>query len=476
MKLFENRLLAEGLRAIEHNATNLLAYIKISEDKHFEALLLERAKNHDQSSFIDDTFAHLKKIIANTFRFLFVMAFIIGGLAVSNVLFADATTSVNFFWAFALFFIPNVFMFILWGLFFLQPQLLQNSSLQRFCLMLIRQFEGYFNKASIKQNNYKPLFSCYFNIHFGKTLGRYQLSQLTHLIWLGYFCGATLMSILMLATHQVDFIWQTSILSSDTFQTLTNLLAYLPQKLALPVPTIEQIQQSFFTTDNLAEAESRRLAWSSLLISSLFLYGLLPRLLLFLLMHRLLKNKKRNYQLDLGLAYYVRLRQMLKPNKTTLGVIDADSEAIFEQVKVASKVNNCKKTVLKENYFPIAVELSEQQFDLAKQHLQRHHSQYFNQLVNVCDYHSQQSIIASLQQNKSTEVAIYVSVNRLPDRGLKRFIRELTASTDKTISLLLIIENHTQQQRDTDWYQLADSVGIELDNIIHIEVEDAQHG
>jgi hypothetical protein len=475
LKLFDNRLLAEGLRAIEDNSLTLPACIKISEEKSFESLLLERAESHEQSSAIESLFLHFKKVISNIFSLLFVFVFLLGGFAVSNVLFADPSVSVNFFWAFALFFIPNIFMLIVWVLFFIKPQFLQNSSLTRFCLMLIKQFERYFNKHLNKQKNYQTLFSCYFNIHFGKALGRYQLSKLTHLLWLGYFSGATLMSIVMLATHQVDFIWQTSILSSEAFQTLTNLLAYLPQKLAVPVPTLEQIQQGSLTTDNLLEAESRRLAWSSLLISSLFLYGLLPRFGLFLVMNSALIKQQASYQPDLSHAYYVRLRQILKPNKTTLGITDPDNEVVLNKNRHHEKYDEPQKMLLSDDHYPIGIELSERQFNFAKAHLQSQHSKSLNDFINVCDHQSQQSVIASLQQHQSHEVILYVSVNRLPDRGLKRFINQLTLNITKQFKLLLIVENSAHQQRDTDWYQLADKVGIRLDNIIHIEVEDTKH-
>tara|TARA_R110001583_G_scaffold30866_3_gene106182 strand:- start:4028 stop:5458 length:1431 start_codon:yes stop_codon:yes gene_type:complete len=475
LKLFENRLLAEGLRALESHSLTLLACIKKSDEKSFESLLIERAQNHEKCSEINDLFLHFNKIIMNTFYLLFVVVFILGGLAVNNVLFASPSVSVNFFWAFALFFIPNIFMFVVWLLFFMQPQWLQNGSLGKLFLMLIKQFERHFNKSLNNHKYYQPLFLCYFNIHFGNALGRYQLSKLTHLLWLGYFCGATLMSIVMLATHQVDFIWQTSILSSEAFQSLTNLLAYLPQKLSLPVPTVEQIQQGYFTTDNLLEAENRRLAWSSLLISSLFLYGLLPRLCLFLLMNHSLKNKKTNYQIDLTDSYYVRLRQILKPNKTTLGITDPDDDLAVNTIQRHVKPSQPEKNTLSDNHYAIAIELSEQQLDFAKQHLTSQHSKFVNEITNACDHQSQQSVIASLQNIESHEIVLYVSMNRLPDRGLKRFISELTAIPQKEFKLFMLVEKNHHQQRDSDWYQLAASVGIMLDNISHIEVGDVKH-
>lgn len=475
MKLFESRLLAEGVRAIEGHSPTLSTCAQKAKEQSFETLLLARAQEKDQKLEISVLFTHFKKVISNVYLLLALLVFVSGGIAVRNVLFTEPLISVNFFWVFALFFIPNILMFIIWLLFFIKPLLLQNSSLARFSLLLIKQCEVRFNKHLHAKKHYHSLFQCYFNIHFAKDLGRYQLSKLTHLLWLSYFSGATLVSVVLLAMHQVDFIWQTSILSSDTFQSLTQLLAYLPQQLGFPVPSIEQIEQSYFATSNQLEGESMRLAWSSLLISSLLLYGILPRLCLFLLMAYQLKGKKIAFKLDLSESYYVQLRQLLKPNKTSLGITDADDEILpINRVHNSADKQSIKAPLSEESY-PVAIELSDKQHGLAIEHLHGYNPQFVEPLINACDHQTQQSVIALLTKSDHKKVVLYVGANRLPDRGLKRFITTLTSLADKEFQLYMIVENDHSRQRDSDWYQLANTVGIKLDNILHIEVADAEH-
>ncbi|WP_413700981.1 hypothetical protein ACLKMH_04160 [Psychromonas sp. KJ10-10] len=132
MKLFEARLLVEGLRVTEANSLTLPQGIKVNGDKTFESLLIERAQNHQQRLNIETLFAHFKKISANIFWLLSIFTFFLGAFAVRNVLFAEPSNSVNFFWAFALFFIPNIAMLIVWLLFFIRPAVIQNSGLARF--------------------------------------------------------------------------------------------------------------------------------------------------------------------------------------------------------------------------------------------------------------------------------------------------------------------------------------------------------
>lgn len=471
MSQFESRLLVEGMRAIEGALPNQTTHLKQSSEKSFEALLFERAIELEPKLQQKTLFSHFKKLTKNIYTLLACILFILGAVAVQQMLFTDQLNAINFFWAFALFFIPNLLMLCAWLLLFFKPRLLKNSSLTKFTLVVIKFFELRFNKQLVEREHYWKLFSCYFELHFFKALGRYQLSKLTHLLWLSYFSGATLMSIVMLATHQVDFVWQTSILSAESFQTLTLLLAYVPEQLSLTVPTVEQIQQSHLGIETLLDAENRRLAWSSLFISSLFLYGLLPRLLLFMLFSYQLKQAKKQYQLDFSLPYYVQLRQILKPNKTLLGVSDADNEARVKHATHSVYPEQQRVLSMPTQFYPVAIELSEVQFQLAQQHLQQIAPNLGVSLSNICDYSAQQQLLAQLQSIEQHDIALYVALNRVPDRGLTRFFSQLTSFKDKQFHLCLIVEKSHSKQRDNDWFKLAESVTIKLDNILHIEVK-----
>lgn len=484
MSQFKSRLLVEGVRtfeqSVEKSASDTTVLPASQNNLGFEEQLFLRAKTQDQQLQISSLFSHFSRLSKNIIRFLSLALFILGALAVQKMLFSEQTATINFFWAFALFFIPNLLMFFLWLFIFLRPTHLQNSSLARLCLALTKSFDRRFNKQISEQEGYWSLFRCYFDIHFANAIGRFKLSALTHRLWLSYFCGATLMSVVMLATHQVDFIWQTSILSSSSFQSMTQILAFLPEQLGFTVPTITQIQDSHIGSEQLLDAENRRLAWSSLLISSLLLYGLLPRLILYVAMHYQLRRAKGNFRLNLTLPYYVQLRQLLKPNKTSLGITDADQESPdTHEKKVLTKSDNNVNNV-PECFQPLALELSQAQFTIAQSHFTQSQFEQANEgglqmMANVCDFASQQSCLTELAKNNRLNVGLYVAQNRAPDRGIKRFLHQLTEMNNKSFFLFLIVDKTRNEQRDSDWYQLADQVAIRLENIVHIEAQEKSH-
>ena len=469
--LFEQRLLAEGVRAVEGDSPALTASVLEKANSSFEERLLQRSVALDPQLQISALFSHFQGLTKNLFILLALFLFVLGASSVQQLFFSEQGTQINFFWAFALFFIPNLLALCLWLLFFLRSSLLSRGWLARFSLFLLTTVEKRFNAQATQHPHFWTLFRCYFKVGFSGFLGRYQLSAVTHLLWLSYFCGAILMLVIMLATHQVDFIWQTSILSLGSFQWLTELLAYIPNLFGIPVPDAMQIQQSRLGAVNvLADAQQSRFLWSSLLISSLLIYGLVPRFLLWLWMLFLLKIKRKQFSLDLSSPYYVQLRQQLKPNVTSLGVSDPDtlkatpSEHLYLEMQ---------EQQLPAAFYPVAVELSETQLIICNEHVKQYSPEYAGSIQNICDFQSQQSLLQDFAKIKQQAVVLYVTLSRLPDRGLLGFIKPLTELGSKSFYLLLIDEAPSEalplNKRRSDWYTLAEQAGIPLDNIIHLK-------
>lgn len=478
MNLFQQRLLAEGLRAVEGDSPALDSPLLGNPSAGFEPLLLQRGQQLDDRLQISTLFAHFKVLTKNLFVLLSVLVLLLGASSVQQLFFIEQGTQINFFWAFALFFIPNLFALLFWLLLFLQPSLLNSGWLARLSLFLLKTVEKRFNPQSTQHPHFWPLFKCYFKINLSGELGRYQLSCITHLLWLSYFCGATLMLIIMLATHQVDFIWQTSILSQQDFQWLTQLLAYIPNLLGISVPSPEQIQQSHLGVVNaLVDAQNSRLVWSSLLISSLLIYGVLPRLLLLLLMGFLLTKKRRQFSLNLSSPYYVQLRQQLAPNVTSLGIHDPDG-CKAESAQPLHSAAACHQ--LPSSFYPVAIELSAAQFIECKKHVMQSAPEKIKFLKHICDFQSQQFVLNELLTIEPQAIVLYVSLSRLPDRGLLAFIKSLTLLTTQPFYLLLLDDGLMQAEhaskRRSDWYALAAQANIPLENVIRFKSDQNQEG
>jgi hypothetical protein len=474
VELFEQRLLAEGVRAIEGDSPSLSTKVLSKSNQSFEERLLTRAQSLDIELQLSPLLGHFKALSKRLFSVLAILLIILGASSVQQLFFTEQGTQINFFWAFALFFIPNILSLCFWILLFFRNNIFNGTWLTRFSLFLLTMFEKRFNPTAKENTHFWPVFRRYFQINFSGALGRYQLSVLHHFLWLSYFFGATLMLVLMLATHQVDFVWQTSILSLDNFQWLTKVLAYVPDLLGVTVPDPAAIQHSNITLINsMGHAELSRFAWSSLLISSLLIYGIIPRFLLWFVMRFLLVKKQKSYQLNFSHPYYVQLRQQLKPNVTSLGISDPDTITIKHAERIDQKTGD---NSLPTTFFPVAIELSESELELCDKHIKQSLVKHLKTPINICDFQEQQTLLQELVNVEQQSIVLYVSISRVPDRGLSSFITDLISGSNKIFYLLLIDQQiNSLNIRRSDWYHLAQKVGIPLDNIIHLKINSLEN-
>lgn len=152
-----------------------------------------------------------------------------------------------------------------------------------------------------------------------RRLGRWALGLLVHGLWLLALLAAAVLLLALLATRRYDFVWETSILASDTFISLTQALGALPALLGFALPDPEMIRAS---GDSALASEAARRAWSGWLLGVLVVYGLLPRLVLCLLCVWRWHHGRARLRLDLELPAYRLLRERLQPSSERLGVLD----------------------------------------------------------------------------------------------------------------------------------------------------------
>lgn len=153
-----------------------------------------------------------------------------------------------------------------------------------------------------------------------KKLNRWALGTLVNGLWLLAMLSALVLLLTLMATRRYGFVWETTILSADTFINVTQTLGALPALLGFNVPTEAMIRAS---GDGALDIESARQAWATWLVGVLVVYGVLPRLLLALFCFWRWNSGKAALRLDLNLPGYAQLRERLMPTSERLGINDA---------------------------------------------------------------------------------------------------------------------------------------------------------
>ena len=254
-----------------------------------------------------------------------------------------------------------------------------------------------------------------------KKLNRWALGTLVNGLWLLAMLSALILLLTLMATRRYGFVWETTILSADTFIHVTHALGYLPSLLGFNVPTVEMIRAS---GDGALDIESARQAWATWLVGVLVVYGVLPRLLLTLLCFWRWNSGKAALRLDLNLPGYAQLRERLMPTSERLGVNDPEPAQLH---RVESSVGE----LASEGALLVAIELDEQRpWPPA---LPKNVSN-----AGILDSReSRHKLLEQLSRFPPARLAIACDPRRSPDRGSLALIAELARSAGETRVWLL---------------------------------------
>ena len=76
---------------------------------------------------------------------------------------------------------------------------------------------------------------------------RWGISAISHGFWALFLCAATVTTVLLLGTRQYVLVWETTILSAESFVPLTQAVGAAPAALGFAVPGLEEIEASRWT-------------------------------------------------------------------------------------------------------------------------------------------------------------------------------------------------------------------------------------
>ncbi|WP_207863811.1 DUF2868 domain-containing protein [Pseudomonas sp. 58(2021)] len=252
-------------------------------------------------------------------------------------------------------------------------------------------------------------------------LNRWALGSLVNGLWLLAMVSALILLLTLMATRRYGFVWETTILSADTFINMTQALGALPALLGFNVPTVDMIRASGDTALNI---ESARQAWATWLAGVLVVYGVLPRLLLALFCFWRWNSGKAELRLDLNLPGYAQLRERLMPTSERLGITDPEPAQLH---RVESTVGEHAS----DGALLVAIELDDQHpWPPA---LPKNVSN-----AGILDSReSRNKLLEQLSRFPPARLAIACDPRRSPDRGSLALIAELARNAAATRVWLL---------------------------------------
>lgn len=155
---------------------------------------------------------------------------------------------------------------------------------------------------------------------------RWVLGTISHGLWASALLSMLITLLAVLSARRYGFNWETTLLSADTFVSLTAFLGWLPSVLGFAIPP-EAVVRASNGLQTLPE--SAQALWSSWLIGCIVAYGLAPRALCLALSLFMSRKKIAAISLDESLPGYAQLRNRLAPASEKAG-IDAPATPGFQ--------------------------------------------------------------------------------------------------------------------------------------------------
>lgn len=277
-------------------------------------------------------------------------------------------------------------------------------------------------------------------------LNRWLFGALVHGLWLLALSTALVMLILLLSTRRYGFVWETTLLSGDTFVALVHLLGGLPALLGFPMPDIATIRAS---GEAALATEAARHAWAGWLLGVLLVFGLLPRALLLLLCLGCWQQGVKRLALNLQQPSYRLLAERLQPISERLGIVDAAPDALHQPLAGSSGL-------VTQGALLVAVELDDS----------RPWPPTLPKAVanaGVLDSREQrQHLLDQLGRFPPARLAVAVDPRRSPDRGTLALLGELSRAAAATRIWLLPAApgEALDGQRLGDWHEALQRLGL----------------
>lgn len=276
---------------------------------------------------------------------------------------------------------------------------------------------------------------------------RWVLSAISHGFWMVLLCVATIALLLMLATLQVSFGWETTILSANGFMNMIHTIGFVPSVLGFPMPDDSIIQSS---GNHISMQENAQKIWSVWLIGQVVVWGILLRTISFFIC--CIKARQALKKIDISMAdpSYLPLVRRLEVGYEKLNVDQQATPYRLPHIHHTITPWVTQRVVLglelpPDFRWPIF------SFDSS-----------VSDIGKIESREQRQQLLAQLIEHPIKEMLIVCDGHQTPDRGLAYTIKDLSYYVEK---IVVLISGAPSKERLALWEKSLLTIGIGKDAI-----------
>lgn len=252
---------------------------------------------------------------------------------------------------------------------------------------------------------------------------KWYISRLSHQFWLASLLGMFSSLVLLLLVKNYSFVWESTLLQNATVVEIVKIMAWLPNLVGFPTPTAQDIITAQMNPETVPQLISLR--WAMLLIGSLLMYGIVPRLVVWLVC--LVMVRSSSMKLDLKLPYYQKIVDFWQRH-----VVDPDDSPVEQKPTAPTAlVSQHKKLIAlleypynRPNWYQPALGQSGQVVDD----------------IGILDDRDDMAKLVSYLAQAPVQVLLGIPPQALPDRGTMRKL-DTIAQTAKGGLIVQLLED-----------------------------------
>lgn len=391
----------------------------------FEERLLARTRQLKRQPKIAKALTSAPHLYRRTMILVLLLLAILGASAVSQAL-AQGGRTLNIFWILIVLLGFHTLSLLLWLLF---TALLRTSNSGVIAPLFQRLLQWFMPHRNGSDPMLEAANRAWLETSFQSSFESWRLGRITHSGWLSYLAGGLVGMLILFATREFDFVWESTLLSGETFVQLTHMLAAPLELMNAPVPSDAQILAAGRQIVAENDASARR-AWALLLLGCIMLYGVAPRTLAWLCCAAMEKHGHAQWQINTARPYYLKLHRQLWPQTSDTAILDADQHPTSAAITRAAE----RLAEVPADALWLGLELNQRigwPAPVREQQI----------IGRVMDQASLQQAQEQLRRQPGP-LAVLVDANRPADRGLIRSLTQLVTTADNSRCWLVL---HSEQ-------------------------------
>ena len=449
MTTFTELWQTEAIRLKEHHhgAMDDSAYIYALRAQALspEQKIIRRAQRLATASGVQQDISHYRSVAKYALLLLLVLS-VFTGITLAYAGLGARSTEVNLLSAWIAILGLHTLSFIIWLVYLFVPKRSDKD------YPLLGQLWIWVTKKLARGPNAVLVPNALFSLTRQQRSTSWLLSTVSHALWFTVLISALATVFFLLSTRRYTFVWETTILSAASLEKIAYVLGLLPSLLGFPMPDVNQL---------LSEGAANNLAlhalWSSWLIGQIIVFGLLLRLIAFIICLAISRFRIGRCHLDIDSAAYAPLLARLEPIVIRTGV-DAPAPTIL-----APKLQKASLDLSGNGTLIVGIELDpDEQWPI----IDNKHNERLIDGGNIESREQRHHLLSELGQREEPlqQILFICDAEQTPDRSHLNLMQTIANFGQKHFILLI---NHRQTARDQSelWLKSLSDSGLERDAI-----------